>query len=85
MGDYRGSGERGQKLTAVRLELRSQGRTEVNLHEYQARGLLRDAGIPCVASTTLRNVTESNGKKIVEFSFVTFRKYFSHDAHASAE
>ncbi len=30
----------------MRMELRSQGRTEVNLHEYQARGLLRDAGIP---------------------------------------
>lgn len=34
-------------------------------------------GIPCVASTTERIVTETEpGKKNVEFRFVRFRKYF---------
>lgn len=37
--------------------------------------LLKDAGIPCVASTTERIVTEEDGKKIVQFQFIQFREY----------
>jgi len=36
---------------------------------------LKAAGIPCVASTTQRLVTEAEGKKIVQFQFVQFRSY----------
>ena len=36
----------------------------------------RELRIPCVASTTRRNVVETeDGKKIVEFKFVRFRRY----------
>ena len=37
--------------------------------------MLKAAGIPCLASTTRRNVTEEGGKKIVQFQFVQFRPY----------
>lgn len=37
--------------------------------------LLKNAGIPCVASTTERIVTEEDGKKIVQFQFIQFREY----------
>lgn len=37
--------------------------------------LLKSAGIPCIASTTERIVTEENGKKIVQFQFIQFREY----------
>ncbi|MCB9282939.1 MAG: TIGR02221 family CRISPR-associated protein [Lewinellaceae bacterium] len=37
--------------------------------------LLKEAGIPCIASTTERIVTEENGKKIVQFQFIQFREY----------
>lgn len=36
---------------------------------------LKAAGIPCVASTTERLVTEEGGKKTVQFQFVQFRPY----------
>ena len=36
---------------------------------------LKAAGINCVASTTLRKAEEKDGKKLVEFHFVRFRKY----------
>ncbi len=36
---------------------------------------LREAGIPCLASTTERIVEEKDGKKIVRFRFVAFRPY----------
>lgn len=40
-------------------------------------GLLREHGIPCVASTTQRNVVESaDGQKVSVFQFVQFRPYF---------
>lgn len=39
--------------------------------------LLRKHGIPCVASTTQRNVVESSeGQKVSVFQFVQFRPYF---------
>lgn len=37
--------------------------------------LLKEAGIPCIASTTERIVTEENGKKIVQFQFIQSREY----------
>lgn len=37
--------------------------------------ILLKQNILCVASTTERNVTEMDNKKIAEFSFVTFRPY----------
>lgn len=37
--------------------------------------ILLDKGINCVASTTERNVTEMDNKKITEFSFVSFRPF----------
>lgn len=37
---------------------------------------LKEKGIPCIASTTARTVTElADGKKISNFHFVRFRKY----------
>jgi hypothetical protein len=36
---------------------------------------LKQAGIPCLASTMERLVKEEDGKKIVEFKFVQFREY----------
>lgn len=40
--------------------------------------LLRRQGIPCVASTTQRNVVESpDGQKTSVFEFVQFRPYFA--------
>ncbi len=38
--------------------------------------MLKKAGITCVASTTVRNVIETEiGEKIVKFRFVRFREY----------
>jgi hypothetical protein len=37
--------------------------------------ILLKQNITCVASTTIRNVTELDNKKITEFSFVAFRHY----------
>ena len=37
---------------------------------------LKSMGTPAIMSTTSRKVTEENGKKIVQFDFVRFRKYF---------
>lgn len=37
--------------------------------------LLREAGIPCIASTTERIAEERDGQKIVTFRFVQFRSY----------
>lgn len=36
---------------------------------------LMAAGIPCLASTTERIVSEEEGKKVVQFKFVQFRRY----------
>lgn len=36
---------------------------------------LSNAGIRCIASTTERNVSVAENKKITEFSFVRFREY----------
>ena len=38
--------------------------------------MLKDAGIICLASTTIRNANENNGLKTSVFEFVRFRKYF---------
>jgi hypothetical protein len=43
---------------------------------YQLVSLLRAAGIPCVASTTVRDVVEEDGVKVSRFRFVRFRPYF---------
>ena len=44
---------------------------------YQLLLLLKDTGIPCVASTTMRVVdTNGNGQKISLFVFHQFRPYF---------
>ncbi len=42
---------------------------------YHIVRLLTEHGIPCVASTTERLVTEVDGKKVSEFRFVQFRRY----------
>jgi len=36
---------------------------------------LKAAGIPCLASTSRRDVREEGGQKIVQFQFVQFRPY----------
>lgn len=43
---------------------------------YTLVNKLKSASIPCIASTTERVVSEIDGKKMVHFSFVTFRNYF---------
>lgn len=43
---------------------------------HQLLLLLKENGIPAVASTTNRIVTEKDNKKIVQFEFVQFRPYF---------
>lgn len=43
---------------------------------YQLVSLLREAGVMCVASTTVRDVVEEDGVKISRFRFVRFRPYF---------
>ena len=43
---------------------------------YTLVNQLREAGIPCIASTTHRTVEEKDGKKIVQFKFIQFRSYF---------
>ena len=43
---------------------------------YMLVDRLKDANIPCVASTTERTVEERDGKKIVQFNFIQFRAYF---------
>lgn len=42
---------------------------------YRLVRLLKKAGIRCIASTTNRIVEEKDGKKIVQFEFIQFRKY----------
>ncbi|MCR9290713.1 MAG: CRISPR-associated protein [Bacteroidetes bacterium] len=42
---------------------------------YRLVTKLKEAGIPCIASTTNRIVEEKDGKKIVQFQFVQFREY----------
>ncbi len=44
---------------------------------FALANMLIKEGITCVASTTVRNTTENKGKKISEFQFVKFRKYYS--------
>jgi CRISPR-associated protein Csx16 len=36
---------------------------------------LKKNGIKCIASTSKRDVTEENGKKVIRFKFVQFREY----------
>ncbi|MCS6928274.1 MAG: CRISPR-associated protein [Saprospiraceae bacterium] len=43
---------------------------------YQLVSLLQAVGMLCIASTTLREVTEEGEKKISRFRFVRFRPYF---------
>lgn len=43
---------------------------------YRLINKLKEIGIPCIASTTERKVSEDkNGKKISQFNFVKFRSY----------
>ena len=42
---------------------------------YAVVSKLKERGIRCIASTTERNVEETEGKKLSEFSFVGFREY----------
>jgi len=42
---------------------------------YALVNALKNKGIRCVASTTVRNTTNSLGLKVSEFSFVRFREY----------
>lgn len=42
---------------------------------FQLVTLLKKSGIKCIASTSKRDVTEENGKKIIVFRFVQFREY----------
>ena len=44
---------------------------------YQLLDMLRNSGIPCVASTSERIVREeADGRKVSQFRFVRFRPYF---------
>lgn len=44
---------------------------------YTLINLLRQRGIPCLASTTERTVTEEqDGRKVSHFRFIRFRPYF---------
>jgi hypothetical protein len=44
---------------------------------YMLAGLLRQAGIPCLAGTTARIVhEEEDGRKVSQFQFVQFRNYW---------
>lgn len=44
---------------------------------YLLAGMLREAGIPCVAGTTARLVhEEADGRKVSQFQFVQFRPYW---------
>lgn len=44
---------------------------------YQLLDMLRNSGIPCVASTSERIVREeADGRKVSQFRFVRFRHYF---------
>lgn len=43
---------------------------------FQLLEMLQEAGIPTVASTTQRIVTEKEGLKTVRFEFAGFRAYF---------
>lgn len=42
---------------------------------YRLVELLKTAGIPCIASTTVRRVSEKEGRKTSVFNFVKFREY----------
>jgi hypothetical protein len=42
---------------------------------YRMVSKLKNAGFPCIASTTKRNVTEKDGAKVSIFEFVKFRDY----------
>lgn len=42
---------------------------------YAVVSKLKEMGLRCVASTTVRNTAISGGIKVSEFSFVTFREY----------
>ena len=42
---------------------------------FQLVTLLKKSNIPCVASTSNRNVVNDGDKKIIEFNFVQFREY----------
>ncbi len=44
---------------------------------FALANMLINSGITCVVSTTERNTVEIGGKKISEFKFVKFRKYYS--------
>jgi len=42
---------------------------------YALVNALKNKGIRCVASTTVRNTTNSHGLRVSEFRFVRFREY----------
>jgi hypothetical protein len=42
---------------------------------YALVNLLKAKGIQCIASTSKRDVSEENGKKVIRFKFVQFREY----------
>ena len=42
---------------------------------FQLVTMLKKSNIPCVASTSNRNVVDDGDKKIIEFNFVQFREY----------
>jgi len=44
---------------------------------FALANMLINSGVTCVVSTTERNTVEIGGKKISEFKFVKFRKYYS--------
>lgn len=42
---------------------------------FQLVTLLKKSGIKCIASTSKRDVSEENGKKVITFKFIRFREY----------
>lgn len=42
---------------------------------YRIVSLLKKSGVKCIASTSKRDISEENGKKVIHFNFVQFREY----------
>lgn len=62
------------------LKIRKKDPTAVHImgemtFTYRMVNRLKSIGIPCIASTTNRKVTEKNGVKTSVFEFVRFRSY----------
>lgn len=81
-GDFAYIQQLAEEYLSQILELTKDKTTTVHLmgemnFTYCLVDLLREHGIPCVASTTQRNVVESaDGQKVSVFQFVQFRPYF---------